>query len=125
MKFSKDEFKMPEERFGGGVQGEPSSHLGLLLGILILVLMLILGGLYLWSTSLMKAPAEPMSQPEVQRPTAQQNNEPESTNAEADVETTNALSTSDELSAIRADIGGTNLDNLTDEIKPIEAELFQ
>ena len=57
------------------------------------------------------------------RPTAEENNEPESTKAEAEVETMQALSTSDSLSAIEADLDNTELDELDSELQAIETEL--
>ena len=126
MKFSKNEFKMPEERFGGGdVQTEQPSHIGVILGVLVLLLMVILGGLYLWGTSMQNQQNLPVVDSTPQRPTAEENNEPESTNAETDVEIDAALSTSDELSAIQADIDSTRMDTLNKEIPAIEAEVLQ
>jgi hypothetical protein len=119
--FSKDELKMPEESFGGSVAQPHSSHLGIILGILIVVLMLMLGGLYMWGQYIGNEQTLPA--PEQQRPTAEENNEPESTNAEAEVETMTALSTSDEIDAIDADIEGTSVDSLDSNIPAIEAEL--
>jgi hypothetical protein len=57
------------------------------------------------------------------RPTAEQNNEPESSTAEARTEIMNVVSTSDELSTIEADAKSTNLEDLNSEISPIETEL--
>jgi hypothetical protein len=57
------------------------------------------------------------------RPTAEENNEPESTTAEARTDLMGVVSTSDELDAIEADAKSTNLEDLTSEITPIETEL--
>ena len=57
------------------------------------------------------------------RPTNEQNDEPESTTAEARTGLLDVVSTSDELSAISADISSTNLDDLENEVPAIEAEL--
>ncbi len=123
-KISKNGFKMPEEQFGENAQTEQPSHLGVILGVLVLVLMLILGGLYLWGRS-MQTEMSPVPTQDTERPTAEENNEPESTNAESDVETAAALSPSDELEAIQADIDATRLDTLNQEIPAIEAEILQ
>jgi hypothetical protein len=119
--FPKDELKMPEESFGIGRAPEerPHSHIGIIIGILIIVLMLILGGLYLWAEVIRTAPQVPVV-PEATRPTAEENNEPESTNAEAQVETMQALSTSDELTAIRADLESSDVDGLDAELPTID-----
>lgn len=88
--------------------------------LLMLLLLLILGGLGYWYLSL----EEPAMIEEFTRPTAEENNEPESTTAEAQVETMQAVSTSDEIPAIEADLESTNLDSLDAEIQAIEAELY-
>ena len=99
------------------------SSLGIILGVLVVILVLILGGLYLWGTT-MKTYDEPMELPPVpERPTAEKNNEPESTNAEAEVEVLETVSTSDEIEAIEADLEATDLDALDAELDIIEAEL--
>jgi hypothetical protein len=125
MEFSKDELKLPEERFGTLVKEEHSSALAIILGLLIIFLIVILGGLYLWSMYM----AEPLPEPEVtvpeSRPTAEENNEPESTNAEAEAETMSALSSSDEISVLEADIEGTLVDNVDADTAAVEAELAQ
>lgn len=114
--------KMPEESFSS-VQGEDkAAHLGAILGILIVILVLILGGLYVWGSTMSKNPAEPKNNT-IERPTAEENNEPESTNAEAEVDTLGALSTSNEIDAIQADIDSTDLSNLNAELNAIEAEI--
>ena len=96
-------------------------HFGPLLIVLVVLLLLLMGGLYLWwlvQSSVSIEVEEPFT-----RPTAEENNEPESTNAEAAVETLNALSPSDTLEAIEADLDGTIFDDLEDDFSTIEAEL--
>lgn len=122
---SEQEVKMPEEQFGTTAEeanGEKPSHLGAVLGALIVILVLLLGGLYLWGTTLNKYEPIPTVTP-TERPTPEQNNEPESTKAEAEVKTMQTVSTSDEISAIEADIDSTNLDELDAELNAIDAEL--
>ena len=119
---SETEMKMPEENFGATTEiPDRTTHLGIILGILIVLLVLILGGLYLWGTTLQTTPTSTV--PNIERPTAEENNEPESTNAEAEVETLGALSTSNEIDAITADIESTNLDELDAELDAIDTEL--
>lgn len=124
MEFSKDELKLPEEQFGSVTKEEHSSQLAIILGLLIIFLMLILGGLYVWGEYLQEdsIPTQPAPLSDT-RPTDEENNEPESTTAEAEVETMSALSTSDEFSALEADLASTDIDNLDAEKTAIEAEL--
>lgn len=116
---------MPEGAYAHIGPDKPS-YLGITLGALIVILVLLLGGLYLWSTTLGD---NIYIDSNATRPTAAENNEPESTNAEAEVETFQALSTSDELGAIEADLDSTNLDNLDTELitieESLEAEIIQ
>lgn len=92
---------------------------GPILVLLIVLLILIIGGMYWWYTKLQGEPFLPTPT----RPTAEQNNEPESTTAEAQTETMQAVSTSDEINAIEADLETTNLDSLDTELQAIESEL--
>ena len=111
--------KMPEDPIGGAPDTQ-LSVLGPILAVLIILLVLLLGGLYLWSNTLQDPLPEPVP---VERPTAEENNEPESNNAEAEVQTLETVSTSDEISAIEADLDSTNLDELDAELNAIDAEL--
>lgn len=117
------EMKMPEESFGTPVEhSDKTTHLGIILGILIVLLVLILGGLYLWGATLQNSPAPVQTTPVV-RPTPEENNEPESTTADAQVQALETVSTSNEIEAIQADIESTNLDELDAELDAIDAEL--
>ncbi len=88
--------------------------------LLFLILVAILAGFYYWYTLVMKDQVVPSI---TTRPTAEQNNEPESTTAEARTGLMDVVSTSDELEAIAADAQSTNLEDLTSEITPIETDL--
>lgn len=88
--------------------------------LLFLFLSAILSGFYYWYTIVMK---EADFLATATRPTAEQNNEPESTTAEARTGVLDIVSTSDELSAITSDVLSTHLEDLTNEIPAIEAEL--
>jgi hypothetical protein len=120
--FSGEEMKMPENT---DAQPEVKQSTGVVNGplliILTLLLVLILGGMYYWFNSL--SVTVPVATPAVERPAVEENNEPESTTAEAQVETLQAVSTSDEISAIEADIEATDLDSLDAELNAIDAEL--
>ena len=124
---SHEEMKLPENMADAPAE-KPASTTplnGIIIVILILLLVFILGGLYFWFSQLTlqnNAPA-PQPAPVVERPTAEENNEPESTTAEAAVETQQALSTSDEITAIEADLEATDLDSLDTELNAIDAEL--
>lgn len=93
---------------------------GPILILLVVLLVAILAGMYRWFVVLDKD--VPVISTGL-RPTAAENNEPESTTAEARVEAYGVVSTSDEIPAIEADIEGTNLDSLEGELDAIEAEL--
>ncbi len=88
--------------------------------LLFLILVAILAGFYYWYTLVMQDQVIPSANI---RPTAEQNNEPESTTAEARTGLMDVVSTSDELDAIKADAQSTNLEDLTSEITPIETDL--
>jgi ABC-type Na+ efflux pump permease subunit len=120
---SDSEMKMPEERFGATVEpSDKTTHLGIILGILIVLLVLILGGLYIWGTMLQNSVAPIEKNPAV-RPTPEENNEPESPTADAQVQALETVSTSNEIDALEADIESTNLDALDAELDAIDAEL--
>lgn len=120
--YTKDDLKMPQEQFGTAPEGHTPSHFGIILGILIVVLILILGGLYVWGEMIQKE-IEQKQVDHANRPTPAENNEPESNNAEADVETLGAMSTSDEVDAIEADLESTIINELNTDLISIEAEL--
>ncbi|MEL6805220.1 MAG: hypothetical protein AAFO91_15725, partial [Bacteroidota bacterium] len=84
---------------------------------LVLILIGLLGGLLWWGSTFFMTPAIVTPEPIITRPTAEENNEPESSNAEAEVDVLNALSTSNELSAIESDLFGTEIDSLDKELQ--------
>lgn len=92
------------------------SHIGPILGVLIIMLVLILGGLYLWG-SMLSQEASVMEEKTLI------NNEPETPRADADTQILETLSPSDEISAIEADLSATNLDSLDSDLVTIDAEL--
>lgn len=112
------ELKMPE----GTVTTKPhKSPLTItIIVLLVLILIAILAGLYLWASSLMNTETIPV---EVTRPTIEENNEPESTTAEARTATTQVVSTSDEIDAIEADLESTLFPDLESDFNSIESEL--
>jgi hypothetical protein len=98
-----------------GYEPTPVSHNGPVLGVLVLMLVLILGGLYLWGGELKKQEQQIVQPPII-------NNEPETPRAEADVDILNTLSSSDELDALQADITNTNLDSINADLNTVDAE---
>jgi len=109
---NKREMEMPSPH----IAESHHSHVAAILGVLIIMLVLILIGLYLWGGILSEEQAVIDETPIV-------NNEPETPRAEADVQIYETLSPSDELEAIEADLDGTNLDTLDADLNAIEAEL--
>jgi len=97
------------------------NRVGLVLMLLIVLLMVVLGGLYLWYETAYQTTV-PAPTP-VERTVPAMPNEPEMPNADASVQQLNTVSTSNELSAIEADIESTNLEELDAELQAIEAEL--
>jgi hypothetical protein len=125
---SNEEPVVSEGHFGSAeLLTEKPSYFGIILSVLIVILMCILGGLYAWSEVLIKNKALEDTLPTSTRPTEEQNNEPESTTAEAAVDTLGAMSTSDEIDAIEADLLSTPIeDEVFDaELNNVEAELTQ
>ncbi|MCA9359637.1 hypothetical protein KC850_01210 [Candidatus Kaiserbacteria bacterium] len=119
--FEGEEMKMPENTDAQIATEESSSVInGPLLFSLAILLIVILGGMYFWFNSLDTTPAPTVTS---ERPSAEENNEPESTTAEAQTDTMLTTSTSDEISAIEADIEATNLESLDAELDAIDAEL--
>ena len=98
---------------------EEHHHLGPIIGVLIVVLVLILGGIYIWGAMLVNGPA---SDGQIV-PRDIVNDEPETTRAEADVQIANTVSSSDEVAAIEADIESTDLDSFDAELDSLGAEL--
>ena len=114
------EMKMPEDNFIESDSDSNTKQLGIILGVLIVLLVLILGGLYLWGSTMSTGVLE--TAPEVEQPAPAENNEPANTSDDAQVQALDTVSTSDEISAIEADIENTNLDELDAELDAIDAE---
>lgn len=119
--FDGEEMKMPESAGIKHPSAQKSAVPGPVILVLGLLLLAILIGLYLWFTSMVEQTQQ--VEPVIERPTDEQNNEPESTTAEAQTDNLQTVSTSDEISAIEADIEATELEALDAEMNAIEAEL--
>jgi len=97
-----------------------SKNQGLVIGVLGLLLVALFASLIYWYIVANRPlPAAPTPL----RPTYETNREPESTNAQAQVDSFGVMSTSDELGAIEADLESTNLDALEAEMIQINEEL--
>lgn len=96
---------------------EHHTHMGPLLGMLIIALAIIFGGLYLWGAMLGKEAGTLTQQRTLP------NNEPETTRAVVDQEILKTLSPSNDLDALYADLESTNLDNLDTELDQIGKEM--
>lgn len=94
---------------------------GPILVLLLVLLLSVLGGMYYWFSVVRTN--TPVTSPTSLRPSAAQNNEPESTSAEAQAEAYGVVSTSDEIPAIESDVESTNLDSLDAELDAIESEI--
>lgn len=117
--------KMPQERFGATLQEKTHSYMGIIIAILIILLLGILGGLYLWAQNLQQNAQLSEVIEENVRPTAEENNEPESNNAEAAVQVLETVSNSDELYAIEADLESTQVEGFEADVNAIDAALAQ
>lgn len=91
------------------------SHLGPILAVLIIMLIIIFGGLYLWGGMLSNTGVAPIEDVII-------NDEPETPRAVADTKILETLSPSDELDAIEADLGSTNLDSIDTDLTAIDVE---
>lgn len=118
--FEGEEMKMPESAGIKNTQTRKGGVSGPVILVLGLLLLAILIGLFMWFTEMLK---QTEVQTPVERPTDEENNEPESTTAEAQTDTLETVSTSDEIAAIEADIEATQLEALDAELNAIEAEL--
>lgn len=98
-----------------------AGHFSLIVFFLVIMLIGVLGGLVWWIT--FDTTLAPSPTPVTERPSAAENNEPESTTAEAQAEMMRAVSPSDDMSAIEADLESTELDALEADMQAIEAEL--
>jgi uncharacterized protein HemX len=119
--FEGEEMKMPENTATQQAASESTNDIinGPLLVVLAVLLVAILGGMYYWFSTM----TTPAPEPVIERPTPEQNNEPESTTAEAQTDIMLTTSPSDEITAIEADIEATDFDNLDAELQAIDAEL--
>lgn len=120
--FNDEEMHMPNNGFKT-METEHHGKLGLILGLLILALVLILAGLYLWYTNAFEQATSPIQQAEPIREVPEMPNDPETANADATVQQLDTVSPSNDLDSIVADVESTNLETLDAELNAIDAEL--
>jgi hypothetical protein len=96
-----------------------SPSLASVVSLVIIVVVVCVGALYLWGSTLS---VDDLIDTPVTEPATPANNEPETPRAKADVETLGAMSTSDELGAISADLDSTHVD-LDSDVQAMEAEV--
>lgn len=108
---------MPAKAF---TSTKPAVHHWILISLAAL-LVLILIGLVAWLVFLQQSKPVPM--PEATRPTVEENDEPESTTAEATTETIQVMSPSTELTSIQVDLEATRIDPLTEAFAGIDATI--
>lgn len=89
---------------------EPKSNMGPVVGIIIIVIILIVGAFYFWSTRL---------QPAIEAPQAGS----QTTEADPFVSNLGAVGSSDDLGSIEADLNATNLDGLDSGLNSVDQEL--
>lgn len=119
--FEGEKMKMPENTDLQTEETEVKSVVSApILIILTFLLVLILGGMYYWFFAINKSPE---IIPASDRPTAEENNEPESNTAEAQVNITDTTSSSDEIDMIEADLDSTIIDTNTSDLDIIDNEI--
>lgn len=97
----------------------PTLTRGVIIGVLVIAVVLLLGGLYIWGSLLSKQASEQATfLPPV-------NTEPETPRADADIQILKTVSNSDEMPAIEADLSSTNIDELDKETPLVENDLKQ
>ena len=87
---------------------EEKSHFGAISGIVIIVVILALGGLYLWGKELNN-----------QEPATSESNVMNEATVDSSTQALETQGTSDNISDIEADLNNTNLENLDADLKSI------
>ena len=103
---------------GASLAEKHHAHFGAILGLILIVLVCILAGFYLWGARI----SNDLQGGTVVAPTIV-NNEPETPRAQVDAQILGTVSSSDALEAIEADVLSTNFDSLDAELNQTEREL--
>lgn len=93
------------------------AHIGPILGVIVVVLVLILGGLYLWGSTLEEEQQNTTTERQIE------NNEPETPRSKADAQIMGTVSPSDELDAIETDLENTNFEGIDADLDTADREL--
>lgn len=126
MQDQKNNMKMPEEQFGvTSVPPESSPLPGIALGVLIIALIFILGGLYVWSTMLQDLTApSPEAPAQVQVPattTTQATPTTTQPQTEPDQSTPTQVAEEGAFTALEAELTNLDFANLEEDINDIDA----
>lgn len=121
--FDNIELKLPEDEGVVATEATTKSVSGMTVALTLIVLLLlgVLGGLVWWGSKIWNSRPPVEVSPIVVRPTPEENNEPESTTAEAEVETLEAMSSSNEIADIKADLDAIDIEALDKELVTIDA----
>lgn len=108
----------PQQPISSGDWPQKQGQIGPIIGIIIIVIVLALGGLYVWGARLNKADTNTSE-------TGQSNQSAQdiSTAGDPALDNLKTQGTSNELSAIEDDLDTTSLDGLDTEMKAINTEL--
>ena len=117
---SDEELKKPDDAVNPIASPESHSHVVAILGIVVVVLILVLAGLYLWGTTV-SAPATTPAPAATESTTTP----PTDTQAPVDsqVQALQTVSSSDSIDAIQADLNNTNLDSLDAGVNTVNSDL--
>lgn len=96
------------------VSGERS--VGPAIGIIVIIAVIVLGGLYFWGQRAEREKATP-----AQTEATTSNQTSQTSGADADIQAMNTQSSSDDVSSIEADLNSTNLSSLGSETTSINA----
>lgn len=122
--FTNEPMKMPENvdapQIENNTSGSSIVNAPLLITLTIL-LIVIFGGMFYWYQTISNTPAV-VPAPVIERPTPEENNEPESTTAEAQTDSFLVTSPSDELTAIESDVN-VDISTIDTELGIIDNEM--
>jgi cytoskeletal protein RodZ len=91
---------------------------GALIGTIIVIVILVVGGFYLWNTRV-QPKIEEKTVPPTEQPLGQQTTEDQASNADPATTALAAQSSSDETASIEADLNATDLNNMDTELQAI------
>ncbi len=101
----------PAQSSGTPVQAGEKTPMGPIVGIIVIIIVLVVGGLYFWGQRISTSVDENLTPEEI------------TIKEDTATEALKTQGTSDVVADIEADLSATNLDNLDAELQQIEAEL--